>query len=683
MARIDARFGAPRGVRAGITTPGGRPATDEVARGLAAGAAALDARRAEHEALTAERNAEEDRLAIASARSAAQLDWTRALDDANEAFDGGEEGFAASFEKVIGEELNARVAAAPRRRQNDLRLALMGVTQSLSLAALDIEDGKRRAFMLTRANEQADADINAVRSDPAFLDAALENRDMIAGSLPQALRGQWANERTEAIYAAYGEARIDIDPGGYLDELEAGSLDAHLAPADKSRQAGAARTALDRLEREIERRAEQAEREAGAAVSAELDAIEAAANAGLPVDEGRFDAMAATAFRADAATQTLFQEQSAILRGVAAMQDMPLADAAASIAGERARLNAKGDASGFEARRVTALEGALRGMGEKLRDDPIGFMVDRGRAEPLDIDNLDTDGLAARAALAEAGADYYGVEAQYFSDIEREGLERRFLADPKGAIETAALVAGHPRGGAMLAEIAPKAPELAHLGGLLAARGEPAFIDDAGQGAELVRTEGFKSAMGREAAETAAALVGPAFMLHPATGAAAQETARLAYEARARRKGLTPLEFDADLYERTLQEAAGGVYDRRGNLWGGVQEYRGRRVVVPRWMRNGEFSGFFRSLTDDETGLAYDESGNRIAARTLRRGTPVAVAEATYFIAMGDAASDPQWALDAGGQPLAIDFNAIRARRERAAAVAEDEDKGRKERTTR
>lgn len=674
MARIDANFGRSAGVSAAQITPERRDNFNALGRAVSSVGAALEERRQFSAEVDRIRTAREDDLALAELSTRATIDFSKRLDAEADAYDGAERGFAdrqrALFDKMVDEE----VAKQPERRQREARLALLGVAQRHELAALDIEDRRRDAFILNETGRQTDADANAVRLDPSFYATALENHERRKLALDPSLARDFDKARS-ALDLAYGEARIDQDPDGFLDELKSGGLKT-IDAAIHGRLVSAAQSEKDRRARQALADQKRAAVEAKAVVTAEIKGILKAIDNGLPVDASRLSNLAGVAAAGGPKVQQMFLEQAALVRGVEYIYRAPFADSEAELAAERARLSASGDVGRADATRIDALEKAHAAVRRRAEQDFAGFAIDAApdRVPPLDIDNLDAAALRFRAGAIDAAADYYGVGVgkdkgkAYFSDAERTALARKFADDPKGAVEAAAIISALPQGTAMLAEIAPEAKELAHLGGVLAADGSAQFIDDAVAGAALTKKDGFKRATPSEAKDRARRTLGPAFALFPPSGEAAASSARLAYEARAARNGLSTEDFDAEEFDRALQEAAGAVFDRRGFRRGGVDDYRSARgfsgkVLIPNWLASGDLKNLIGRLTPADFGgeEPTDEAGNRIRPEVLKRAFPVAIGEGRYQLALGDPLSDPQW-VKSGDAEFILDISKIRDR---------------------
>lgn len=665
MARIDGNRGRVQGVGAALTTPSSTAQPGGL--GLDRVGAVFAERRAKHEANT-------DRITLAESASAYRLEASKHLDARADGFDGTGGPFADHVGAELSELAEAQIAALPSRLQQDARLRLGALRDELTLAAFNIEDARREEATLAGLARAGSAETNAILSDPAHYATALDNLDGLAEAAPAALRAKFLADQRAAYAAAYGEARINADPQGYARELESGALDDALAPQVKARQIDAARNEIRRRQDRARIERERNESRAGAAYRSEAAAIERAVSMGLPVSEERLEALGGVAAQGGADTQGAYAVFADAARSAAALQDMAPAEARRALADIRKRVQARGDVTPVEADAIALIEKTVTGTETRLTQDFAGYLVDRGALAPLDLGALDRGALSARAAEADAASARLGVEAQYFTETERAALGR---LDPGGPemLQIASLVAGHPRAPQMLAEIAPKNPELAHFGGLLAQNGSPAFVEDAVAGAAARRDAGFETAIrkgdatGDGALAVASSVYGAAFALSPQTRRASENAAGLAYDGRAQRSGVTREDFDPDAYGRALQEAAGGVYVREGRrevLYGGVAEIGSRRVHAPSWIRNDRFEGVIRALGEDAIaaagGPAVTASGAPIDWREIKRGTPVAVREGVYQIALGDPASSPEWAMRPDGGVYTLDLNAIRDR---------------------
>ncbi len=669
--RIDASRGRMRGVSSGRVARAGAPAAAAVIEGVAAVADALAVRERQAAEREAEREEAADRVILSrtSARFREQL--TARFDELGDGYDGSEPGFASSVRQEFEQALDNEVSGMHPRFEEQARIRLSGVVDNFGLAAVSLEDSRRDEFILRGVNENIDAEALAVQRGAALSLASLNIDDAVAAA-PEALQAELKREAASRLGQAFLSGRLENAPAEGLEALQAGDLDAYLTAEQQAAWRGRLQTEIDRRQREADRQATKRQRVATETVKEELDDIERLRKLGFVVSDERYDLVSEWADAAGDDTREKVDLARLANRTGEEVARLPLAQAVSAISNMRAQLAAAGDVARADAVALEAAQDALDGMRRRLASDALGFAADhRGGIEPLDLSNP-IDGLKKRAAAAREAAEYYGVGVRYFTNDELDGLQ--------GALETnrnaralfveAAAAAGAPD---MLAELAPKAPQIAHLAGVTALGGDRTFVRDALDGGDLRRKGDFPTTVKRGggfADGVDADVYGSAFLLHPDAARQAIAAARLAYDARSARLSRTADEFDGNAYEQALQESAGGSGEG-AHAHGGVAVFQGKRgssprrtVWVPSWIRRNQFDNVWRALTQDDFaaagGDAFDADGRPIAVRELKKGTPVAESAGVYRIDLGNDPAAPEWAAAENGEPYRLDFNKLR-----------------------
>lgn len=669
--RIDAARGRVLDVRprgASLAAVDASP----IAEGVAAVAGALRKREQEAAAREADRQGAEDLLALAEKSSNFRIELTKDFDERSSQYDGSAPGFSDAVREDYQGRIDAHLADVPERIAGEARLRLAGVVDNFSLAAINYESSQREANLLRGVIATVDGEALAVQSDGASLPLARDNVDLAIEAAPAAVR----EKLQEQSYARLGNAALtDYEtksPSQGLAALARGEFNDYLKAEDQAKW-------KDQLTREIERRrdnaeraAEKTQRVAAASVKEELADIDRLRDLGLPVSDERYDALERVAAGAGADTMRDVSERREANRVAEAVKQAPLEAAVSFVSNLRASLQSQADAPRASALQLDAAQKALSGMRERLGSDALAFAAEnRGGVDPLDLANP-VAGLKKRAAQAKEAADYYGAPVRFFTNDELDALTTKLDESPENRrlFIDAAAAAGAP---AMLAELAPKAPQIAHLAGLTAMGGERAFVDDALSGGDLKKSGDHPSTIDTAAGNRAApaieeAVLGSAFALRPSARQNVIAAARLAYEASSARQSRAKEDFDGKEYKALLQKAAGAVgdgADRRGGLSYISVHGQTRDVWVPNWIAAAKFPTFYKKLSDDDWraagGEAYDADGRSIPASELRRGFPVAVDNGVYQIDLGRNAGAPQWAADEKGEPYRLDLNKVRA----------------------
>lgn len=266
---------------------------------------------------------------------------------------------------------------------------------------------------------------------------------------------------------------------------------------------------------------------------------------------------------------------------------------------ERSRINAASDVYGAGAQeigRVELAEKLLSNMNTELARDPLSWAARVGvtPVTPLKLD----DGESYQRRLKEATivSEHYGTPMQLMTDEETLQWKNAWdVAPPDGRVKLmAALQDGFGTDAiAAFEDLGKTSAGIANAGGLLVA--SPAHVSTARDfaiGDAALANPGNKILpAGKKITEARTAAMGNAFGTASQTMMAVTDTADRLYAAEALRKGLNADNFDEQLYEKSLQRAAGQYQERDGTLRGGIVEQKaGHKIVLPIGMSETEFT---------------------------------------------------------------------------------------------
>ena len=354
---------------------------------------------------------------------------------------------------------------------------------------------------------------------------------------------------------------------------------------------------------------------------------------------------------------------------------------------------------------IQGAEKMLENMRKEIGSDPVTWANKTGTfnvptfqtgpdAPPL------ADQMRQRAATVEAMARHYGISPTYLRDDEKTALIA--MAGSVGKVPVAQAIAqgfgtAAPK---VLAQLAPDAPALAHLGALAMAGGTQSFLNDADAGSryrtdkELAKT--LPAWLKEPTRETYAAqqaqvidTYGNSMYLMKAAETGLRAAVDDAFLERARRNNLDPQLGAAtapagttsgkDVFVRTLQEAAGariidgmqyggvGDYPTPGNTVFGLQ-WGSSRVKVPPDVRADKFKDVIGKINDGDLASLpsppINPQTNKVyTARDLQGMMPYALPNGRYNFAIGDVTSnDAKYMTNANGGRFELDFNALAPR---------------------
>ena len=212
------------------------------------------------------------------------------------------------------------------------------------------------------------------------------------------------------------------------------------------------------------------------------------------------------------------------------------------------------------------------------------------------------------------------------------------------------------RAGDVMAEIAPKDPTLAHVGGLVTL-GAMDAAEAALNGAEYI-------ALGQKPAYLTPQtiqpeftnFVGSAFLNNQDARASTYDLAVSIYTARAVDRGLDM--YEPDLWQESINLAIG--YDpATGN--GGIQAVRGQNVILPRSMDASTFSDMLDSIAPEDIARAtnqdfYPEMVTQIADD--EDWYPIQLGYGEYYFAKGTpGTTDFRYFADPDNNPIILNFD--------------------------
>jgi hypothetical protein len=514
--------------------------------------------------------------------------------------------------------------------------------------------GPQEAFKFGGADYEADP----ARSGALGLDD-IERQLLKAGEAAAENRIKGAFDRTDGLQAK--TAFVE----GFRQDFATG--DGHASTLGLDQVEGLERYMLQDVRAlEADRRAKVAQQRARLTdIRGRLRDYNSTVQAGVPPDMDALNALAGEAARlggADVVADVNRMVANASIYADALTR--PPAAVQAEVTAYRAGL--QGGASPEQAERLTMLENALTTLRSGLSKDPLAFAQAQGVTPVIPLD-LSEEGaeltLRSRRAQARLVSEHYGVDAGLFTADEKAQIGRLEREDPLQMVPLAGAyirAAGNdaPR---LLADISDAAPDLAHYGGLMLSGGSPAAVADASRGKQMrsenpgvspvLKDEGTGETTDEIAREL---LAGPLSRLK---GTSARVT-KVAEDIYIGRVGLNA-PFDGELYERSLQEAAGARFvggvqfggavsdtSRSGGLMGRAK--RRTTALAPNWLRADRFDDMFRALTIEDYeragGAPRTEDGEPVSLADLRRAHVVSIGQDRYALSLKNPDSDdPQF----------------------------------------
>ena len=304
---------------------------------------------------------------------------------------------------------------------------------------------------------------------------------------------------------------------------------------------------------------------------------------------------------------------------------------------------------------ASAARGLLNEMTSAIEKDPLAYAARVGHIElaPLNID--DPRMVADRVAQSRQIAGIYGITPTYLTDAESDQMANVLSEGDsitKMAVLESVVTNFSDKSPDVFAQIAPKKPELAHIGGLVklkkmdVARVALQGIDRIEEGNKPIDfTPTNTNFMYQDATETA-------FNFQPEAKSATREVANAIYAQKAFERGLEV--FDSALWEESINLAVG--YDPRTGK-GGLQEVRGTITLLPPELDAGKMEDMLDEITADDilqnTGLEVTSR----QVRTIQNDAQLyAHSYGYYYMAVGEPGSPGfRWIADDRKNPVVID----------------------------
>jgi hypothetical protein len=328
-------------------------------------------------------------------------------------------------------------------------------------------------------------------------------------------------------------------------------------------------------------------------------------------------------------------------------------------------------------------EGWLNRYRQDVAQNPVArFARDFGRPiAALDFSSPEAlaTSFAARAPVAEAAAEKYGMGPKYLTPDERAGFKSLAAegGQPMIAAASAMTQALGPKAASVLKEIGGDAPTFAQAARVSAWGGDPGFLNDFAHWAELARDPATKKAM--ELPNRAAVdqefqkTLGPSLMALPEINAAARTSAVQAFEVAALRngwdKGLNSSDARAAL-NQALQKALGATYDG-DTQYGGVATRKigwlgSEQALAPGNMRADRLGEALGALKDEDLAKGAQKpvyaDGSSVPAAAIAGSRLVSINRGQYLVADRDPLSkDATYLKGSDGKPYVLDLNAHEA----------------------
>lgn len=304
---------------------------------------------------------------------------------------------------------------------------------------------------------------------------------------------------------------------------------------------------------------------------------------------------------------------------------------------------------------------------------------------PTAIDDV-SSAISQRIINAKGVSVFYGQQTKYFTEDEKSQLTDFFENNRNKDQLTRVLKTINAEfgtdAGAVFAEIAPKNKFFAYIGGLANQTSEYGEgFKKAVSGYDIVKNK--KIAPGIKKSEStyksAVAKYREAFPNNPDTYDAIVEAAEYIYAHEMFVRGETDVTFKKNIFEKSLQLAAGQV----GN-YGGLDKYNGTFISIPSFVKQGSFSDIVDRLREDpelfktaignQEGVGASMRDGSIKAIDIFKNNPnpefIAVGNGRYMISLTDHPfkGQPRYVmtktfdvLKGTQKPLILDLNLIKS----------------------
>ena len=304
---------------------------------------------------------------------------------------------------------------------------------------------------------------------------------------------------------------------------------------------------------------------------------------------------------------------------------------------------------------------------------------------PSAIDDV-SSAISQRIINAKGISVFYGQQTKYFTEDEKSQLTDFFENNRNKEQLTRVLKTINKEfgtdSGAVFAEIAPNNKFFAYIGGLANQTSEfGEGFKKAVSGYDIVKNK--KIAPGIKKSESTykstIAKYREAYPNNPDTYDAIVEAAEYIYAHEMYQRGETDVRFKKDIFEKSLQLAAGQV----GNF-GGLDKYNGTFIAIPPFVKQGSFSNIVDQLRDnpellktalgDQEGVGASMRDGSIKPIDIFKNNPnpefIAVGNGRYMISLTDHPfkGQPRYVmtktfdvLKGTQKPLILDLNLIKS----------------------
>ena len=311
---------------------------------------------------------------------------------------------------------------------------------------------------------------------------------------------------------------------------------------------------------------------------------------------------------------------------------------------------------------IKTAESLHKNMVAGLDKDAISFASKNNLIEidPIDFSSPDMIGAAVQKRIVQSD-EVLGIYGRSNLLTESERSQFKSLYDQQDRVGKLVLLGSindnfGSMAGDAIAELAPKDPQLAHIGGLVTI-GANETANTALKGQEYI-------ALGQKPADLTpqnlqpefVKTVGSAFINNQESRGTTLEVAKAIYTAKAIDQGVDI--FDANLWKSSIQEAVG--YDPVTEM-GGIQSVRDQQVVLPRTLNAEEFEHILDNLTPENLMRASNQQVDERMLEQVRDDDdwyPIVDYDGQYFFAKGTPGSaDFRWLADVNNQPVKINMD--------------------------
>lgn len=621
-------------------------------------------------AIEARQREKSERLDRAARLSEARNAFNRTMDDMEQSAGDGAPEFTDNVRTAFGQSMNAAMQNIPESQRAAAEVEFGRYRETVENRAARFE-GLERARKRTRdLTDALNLGVNAVRGDHELYEQVREGglEAIEDAGLPPAIKDQIRRDYETRTAAAAVERVTDTDPEAAKALLESGQLDDELSPQRKSQLLRSVETEIRRREsqRKAAERAVQAEQRAlQATLRNEISGVNDHMARGY---QPRQDYLAALETQAralgDARSVARLDESRALLAFQTDARTWTPGDLQNWISAERGTVAKAGSRgiSEFKADRLDMAEKLLTEMGTEIRRDQLSWAARVGlrRIEPLvlfdpplppdtpaeeDIGPPGTEppsvaqlSIRGRVNDALAVANLYGIAPRFLTNEEAEQL-RSMAGTASVDIQVNLLQSIGTNFGEfapdVLAEIRLDKPIFAHAGGLLATGAGPETVRDALVGEKAMADGNPVLPAEKDRRQWTDEAIGGALAFSPSTRAAMIETAQAIYHTRAVRRAMTGTgEGNEGVWNRAMQEAAGATFDGGGKQFGGIQDYNGVKVVMPRYIEDGTLDTFIGRLTDEDLKTA--SVGGGAPSHDNEKPFTAAELQDAYLVAIGN-----------------------------------------------